>query len=47
MILPSRYLLAQGQQYQSNVWNMLKVNNNDTKTASMTFHLQFLDTSFT
>ena len=38
LIFPSRHLFVQNQQYkhQSNVSNMFKVNNKDTRTISMT-----------
>ena len=41
-LLPSCHLLVQSQQwkYQSNTWNMFKVNNKNTRATSMTFNLE-------
>ena len=42
---PSRHLLVQSQQWkhQSNVWNMFKVNNKDTRRSSLTSWLLTLN----
>ena len=39
-LIPSPNFLVQSQlwKHQNNVWNLLKVNNKDTRTASMTQH---------